>query len=84
MDEELFCKLITDFYGEHIDNVKQIVFRRFTGYELFELCKYMSDGVECKERTDYFNSLNVNIDYMDESERNNLDERIKSEIKRNL
>ena len=40
MSNEEFCKLDTEFYGEVVDNVKQIKYRSFTGEELKEYVEH--------------------------------------------
>ena len=36
MTDSQFCKIDTEFYGEPVDNIHQISFRRYTGEELKE------------------------------------------------
>lgn len=35
---ELFCKVHSDFYGEEVDKIEQIVVETYNGSELYELC----------------------------------------------
>lgn len=41
MNEKEFCKLYSEFYGEEISNIKQIMEHRFAGEELFEFCNFI-------------------------------------------
>lgn len=41
LSEEQFCKLHTQYNGEEIDNIKQLVSETFTGEELLEFINYI-------------------------------------------
>lgn len=52
MTDKEFCILYTEYYGEVVDNVKQIVYTSFTGEELKEYVEHCiklstGKGVEC-------------------------------------
>ena len=49
MSNEEFCKLDTKFYGEVVDNVKQIKYRSFTGEELKE---YVEHCIKLRNHSD--------------------------------
>ena len=40
MTDKEFCKLDTEYYGEVVDNIKQISFRSFNGEELKEYVEH--------------------------------------------
>jgi hypothetical protein len=40
MTDEEFCKIDTEFYGEVVDNIKQIKLRSFDGEELKEYVEH--------------------------------------------
>jgi len=40
MTDKEFCEIDTSFYGEEIDNIKQISLRTFNGEELKEYVEY--------------------------------------------
>ena len=66
MSNEEFCKLDTEFYGEVVDNVKQIKYRSFTGEELKEYVEHciklknlgvIADVMICKVLEDFRNKV---------------------------
>jgi len=44
MTEKEFLHLYSQYYGERVDNLDQIVSSTFSGEELFEFCKYLEDN----------------------------------------
>jgi len=72
MTDKEFCKLDTEFYGEVVDNIKQIKFRSFDGEELKEYVEHciklnlltipvvVGTLCECKE----YDTLKYNEDMM--------------------
>lgn len=40
LSEKEFCQMYTSYYGEEIDNIKQLVSARFTGEELLEFIQH--------------------------------------------
>lgn len=51
MNEEQFCEIITDYYGEHIDNINQLTQISFTGDELREFLNFVIQE-EMQRQTD--------------------------------
>jgi hypothetical protein len=50
MTNEVFCKLYTAYYGERIDNIKQLVQTTLTGEELKELIEFFIEhNIDNKE-----------------------------------
>jgi len=47
MTDQDFCKIDTEFYGEEIDNIKQIALRSFTGEELKEYVEAAINYTRC-------------------------------------
>ena len=41
IDEVQFCELITDYYGERIDNINQLAQINFSGDELLEFLNFV-------------------------------------------
>lgn len=54
MTNEEFCEGDTNFYGELVDNIKQIARRTFTGEELKEYVEhFIRISQECKHEPQY-------------------------------
>ncbi len=41
MTRKEFCKLYTEYHGEKVDNVAQIVIHNTDGVELYDFCKFL-------------------------------------------